>query len=158
MAVKYFAYGSNMADAVMTENCPPHRFLGVARLPDHRVMFNRRSVRTGTGVADVMPAGGESVWGVLYEVDEAGLASLDRKEGYDRAYRREPLAVELASDGSRQLAMTYSVREKEPVEVQPSESYLESILSAADERGLPAAYVEALREHGLSISAPPVRR
>jgi cation transport regulator ChaC len=146
VAVKYFAYGSNMAEAVMTERSSRHRFLGVARLPEHRLMFNRRSVRTGSGVADVVPAAGESVWGVLYELDDPGLAALDSKEGYDWAYVREPLDVELVSDGSRQPAVTYTVKEKEPAEVEPSTEYLEGIISAATERGLPAAYIDGLRE------------
>ena len=153
MAVKYFAYGSNMAEAVMTERSRRHRFLGVARLPDHRLMFNRRSIRTGSGVADVVPASGESVWGVLYELDDAGLAALDRKEGHDWAYVREPLVVELSADGSRQRAVTYTVKEKEPVEVEPSADYLEGIISAASERGLPAAYIDSLRELRSRVAA-----
>jgi gamma-glutamylcyclotransferase len=153
VAVKYFAYGSNMAEAVMTERSRRHRFLGVARLPDHRLMFNRRSIRTGSGVADVVPASGESVWGVLYELDDAGLAALDRKEGHDWAYVREPLVVELSADGSRQPAVTYTVKEKEPVEVEPSADYLEGIISAASERGLPAAYIDSLRELRSRVAA-----
>jgi gamma-glutamylcyclotransferase len=152
VAVKYFAYGSNMAEAVMTERSRRHRFLGIARLPDHRLMFNRRSVRTGSGVADVVPAAGESVWGVLYELDDAGLAALDRKEGYDWAYVREPLAVELTSDGSRQPAVTYTVKEKEPAEVEPSTEYLEGIIAAAAERGLPVAYIDGLRQLRARVS------
>jgi gamma-glutamylcyclotransferase (GGCT)/AIG2-like uncharacterized protein YtfP len=155
MAVKYFAYGSNMADAVMAEKCPGYRFLGVARLPDHRLMFNRRSVRTGTGVADVAPSDGAEVWGALYEIDDACLASLDRKEGNDWAYTREALPVELASDGKRQRAVTYIVRDKEPVEVVPSTAYLDGIVSAAKERGLPARYIDSLRERRDQLVANP---
>lgn len=120
---------------------------------DPCLMFNRRSIRTGTGVADVVPAAGESVWGVLYEVDDAELALLDRKEGYDWAYVREPLAAELAGDGSRQRAVTYTVRDKEPVEVNPSNDYLEGIISAAIERGLPSGYVDSLKRLRGGIAA-----
>jgi gamma-glutamylcyclotransferase len=146
MAVKYFAYGSNMAELVMEQKCPGHRFLGVARLPDHRLMFTRRSVRTGTGVADVVPVQGESVWGTLYEIDDDELATLDRKEGNGWAYVREPLDVELVGDGSPQEALAYTVKEKEPTEVPPSREYLDGMIAAASERGLPAGYVEALKE------------
>src|SRR5687767_11029999 len=100
MAVKYFAYGSNMSPTVMTATCRRQRLLGVARLADYRLMFNRRSVRTGTGVADVVPAKGTSVWGALYELDEKDLPAIDRKEGYHWAYTREPLVVQLYEDGS----------------------------------------------------------
>jgi cation transport regulator ChaC len=142
VAVRYFAYGSNMAESVMAEKCPRHRLIGVARLPGHRLMFNRRSIRTGTGVADVVPAAGEEVWGVLYELADDDLAALDQKEGHDWAYLREPLEVEC--DGTPSRAITYVVRDKEPAEVEPSREYFEGIVAAARERGLPRTYVDAL--------------
>jgi gamma-glutamylcyclotransferase len=144
MAVKYFAYGSNMSLTVMTANCRRHRFLGVARLADHRLMFNRRSVRTGTGVADVVPAKGTNVWGALYELDDEDLPAIDRKEGYDWAYTREPLAVQLCDDGSEHLALTYTVRRKEPTEVRPSPEYLDGLINAGRELGLPEGYQQFL--------------
>jgi gamma-glutamylcyclotransferase len=144
MTVKYFAYGSNMSPTVMSANCRRHRFLGVARLADHRLMFNRRSVRTGTGVADVVPAKGISVWGALYEVDEDDLSAIDRKEGYDWAYTRAPLAVQLYDQGSEHVALTYTVRRKEPTEVCPSPEYLDGLIDAARELGLPEGYLRFL--------------
>lgn len=65
MAMEYFAYGSNMDEEVMQACCPAHRFFGAARLDDHRLAFTRRSVRTETGVAYVVPDTGQAVWGVL---------------------------------------------------------------------------------------------
>ena len=62
MTITYFAYASNMAPEVITRLCPRARYLGVARLTDHRLAFTRRSVRTGTGVADIVPAPGKTVW------------------------------------------------------------------------------------------------
>jgi gamma-glutamylcyclotransferase (GGCT)/AIG2-like uncharacterized protein YtfP len=144
MAVKYFAYGSNMSPTVMTAACRGHRFLCVARLPDHQLMFNRRSIRTGTGVADVVPAKGISVWGALYELDDEDLPAIYRKEGYDWAYTREPLAVQLCDDGSEHLALTYTVRRKEPTEVPPSPEYLDGLIDAATELGLPEHYLQFL--------------
>jgi hypothetical protein len=38
--------------------CPAHRFVRVARLDDHQLMFTRRSERNGSGVADVVPEAG----------------------------------------------------------------------------------------------------
>jgi len=142
MAVRYFAYGSNMAEALMMEHCPGHRLLGTACLRGHRLMFNRRSIRTGSGVADVVPADGEDVWGVLYELEDEELEVLDLKEGHDWAYVRVQLEVE--HGGVREPALTYVVKEKEPAEVEPSQEYLAGILAAARMRGLPAAYIERL--------------
>src|SRR5580704_18310032 len=97
MAICYFAYGSNMAPSVMAQLCPGHRILGVAWLDGYRIAFTRRSVRTGTGVADIVEERGSTVWGVVYEVGEGGFASLDRKEGHGWAYVRESFTVRLES-------------------------------------------------------------
>jgi gamma-glutamylcyclotransferase (GGCT)/AIG2-like uncharacterized protein YtfP len=137
----YFAYGANMAESVMAEHCPGHVFVGVAELPGHRFAFSRRSVRTGTGVADVVTDLARSVWGVLYEVDD--LAALDAKEGAGWAYDRCPVTVRV--DGEPRDAIAYKVQRPEPDEVAPSDEYVAGILTAARARGLPGDYIEQLR-------------
>jgi gamma-glutamylcyclotransferase (GGCT)/AIG2-like uncharacterized protein YtfP len=144
VGVTYFAYGANMAEGVMGAFCPGHRLLGRAELPDHRLAFSRRSVRTGTGVADVVPASGRSVWGVLYEVDDSDLDALDRKEGNGWAYDRSEVAVRAAGREPGVSAVTYCVREREAAEVTPSRAYVEGLIQAARDRGLPATYVAEL--------------
>ena len=142
--MEYFAYGSNMAADAMATACPDHRLIGVAVLDDHALMFNRRSIRTHSGVADVVPRTGSQVWGVLYEVDDDCLAAIDRKEGASWAYVRAEVTVRVPEIGSEHRAITYVVRDKEPAEVTPSSDYLDRLVSAATERGLPPEYVEAL--------------
>lgn len=149
VSIAYFAYGSNMAERVMAERCPGHTFVGVAELPGHRFAFSRRSIRTGTGVSDVVEDPAGSVWGVLYEVED--LAALDAKEGAGWAYDRCDVTVLV--DGEPHEAITYKVMRPEPEEVTPSEEYLAGILSAAAERDLPAAYREQLA--GSVSSSPP---
>jgi gamma-glutamylcyclotransferase len=144
MTVTYFAYASNMAPEVIARLCPQHRYLGVACLADHRLAFTRRSVKTGTGVADIIEAPGETVWGVLYKIADDELAAIDRKEGQGWAYTRVILPVRLEADGSECAAVTYTVRAKEPAEIAPSRQYLGQVIAAAHERGLPGPYVERL--------------
>jgi cation transport regulator ChaC len=139
----YFAYGSNMSQPVMEAACPGHRLLGLARLPDHRLAFTRRSVRTGSGVADVVADPGGVVWGVLYELGDEGLATLDAKEGAGWAYERREMRV-YADDGSPCDAAVYVVIEKSPEAIPPSDEYGLRLVEAARERGLPGDYVEAL--------------
>jgi gamma-glutamylcyclotransferase len=144
VSVTYFAYGANMAAGIMGAFCPGHRLLGTAELPAHRLAFSRRSVRTGTGVADVVPADGRSVWGVLYELDRDGLDALDRKEGNGWAYGRARVAVRPNGDEPSVTAVTYRVCRREPAEVTPSAQYLEGLIAAARDRGLPTAYLAEL--------------
>jgi gamma-glutamylcyclotransferase (GGCT)/AIG2-like uncharacterized protein YtfP len=142
--VKYFAYGSNMAGPVMDVACPEHRFLGPARLPGYRFAFMRRSVRTGTGVADIVPDPESSVWGALYELERDRLGALDRKETLGAAYAHLDVVV-LTTDGTSHSAMAYSVITKEPVEVRPSLAYVQGLIQGASERSLPEDYLASLQ-------------
>jgi gamma-glutamylcyclotransferase len=138
----YFAYGSNMASAEMASWCPSYRFLGAARLPDHRLELRRRSIRWGGGAVDIVAAPGESVWGALYELPDEALARLDEKEGAGWAYGRREMAVEL--DGRARVALVYEVIDKEPREVPPTPEYARLLAEGARERGLPEEYVARL--------------
>jgi gamma-glutamylcyclotransferase (GGCT)/AIG2-like uncharacterized protein YtfP len=144
MADPYFAYASNMAEGVIESLCPRHRLLGVAELAGHRLAFTRRSIRTGSGVADIVPADGHSVWGVLYELDAAGLTAIDEKEGSGWAYRRVKVRVRLAGGARERDALAYAVLAPEQSEIRPAARYLRGLLDAARERGLPAEYIAEL--------------
>ena len=151
--MRYFAYGSNMAAREMDPWCPGNRFLGPARLGDHRLELRRRSVRWGGGAVDAVPAPGESVWGALYELPDGALDSLDAKEGEGIAYRRRTATVAL--DGEPGEAVLYEVVDPEPEEVPPTEEYAATLLDAAAERGLPSDYAHRLRELlGVSVPRP----
>jgi len=142
--MKYFAYGSNMAGPVMDAACAEHRFLGPARLPGYRFAFLRRSVRTGTGVADIVPDPHGSVWGALYELQRDRLGALDRKETLGSAYEHLDVVV-LTNDGTSHRAMAYSVIAKEPVEICPSLAYVQGLVQGAHERSLPENYLASLQ-------------
>lgn len=142
--MRYFAYGSNMAGLVMDAACARHRFLGPAHLPGYRLAFARRSVRTGTGVADILPDPAGVVWGALYELERDQLGALDRKETLGSAYEHLDVVV-LTHNGVSHRAMAYSVIAKEPVEVCPSLAYVQGLIQGARERSLPEDYVAALR-------------
>jgi gamma-glutamylcyclotransferase len=136
-----FVYGSNLAASEMETWCPEARFAGVARLPDHRLALNRRSIRWGGGAVDVVRVPGEEVWGVLYEVPDGTLDRLDAKEGEGWAYRRVALRVE-TDDGRPLDVEAYEVIDKEPREVPATPEYAALLLRGARERGLPEGYVE----------------
>ena len=144
MTEAYFAYASNMASDVIARLCPGHRYLGAASLADHRLAFTRRSVKTGTGVADIVPSPGETVWGALYEIEDRQLAAIDRKEGLGWAYTRVRIPILLAKSRQEYRALTYMVIHREPTEISPSRQYLDNIIAAARARGLPIPYIKQL--------------
>jgi gamma-glutamylcyclotransferase (GGCT)/AIG2-like uncharacterized protein YtfP len=141
--VNYFAYGANMSQEVMRTSAPAHRFLGAARLAGHRLAFTRRSVITGTGVADIVRDAGAAVWGALYLLDPRDFEQLDRKEGLGSAYVREQVSVTLGQEEIHGV-LAYTVRVKEAVEIRPSAAYLHLLLDGAAERGLPEPYLATL--------------
>jgi gamma-glutamylcyclotransferase len=140
---EYFAYGSNVSAAVMRATCSRHHYLGRARLPGHRLAFTRRSVRTGTGVADVVADARRDVWGALYAIEAEDLDALDRKEGAGWAYERRSVRVH-ADGGAAHEAIAYFVKSPSPVEIPPSTAYARQLTEAARERELPDEYIAAL--------------
>lgn len=138
----YFAYGSNLASAVMLERCPeavPH---GSARLDDHRLTFRLPSRRWGGHAADIAREAGQSVWGVLWEITPRHLSVLDQYEAsYDR-YQVQPINARPVD------AVTYRVKRGLIVPAGPPHpTYLEHLIEGATEHCLPEEYVAELRSH-----------
>jgi gamma-glutamylcyclotransferase len=143
---KYFAYGSNLSYEQICDRCPSHEFVSVAELREYRLAFTRYSKNRACGVADVVPAQGESVWGVVYELSEADLAELDGQEGAHLtppAYMRLNVQV-VGVDGQVWDAITYEVANKAADVHVPSTEYLGLIKAGALKWDLPQAYQEGL--------------
>ena len=149
----YFAYGSNLDVQQMTRRCPGATVVGLGELRDHRLTFPLTSHDWDGGVASVAVAHGESVWGVIYELSDADLASLDHYEGcvgpgnQHNVYDRETISVQLvrADDGSfprRLRAWIYLARPSNPS--RPSRRYLDAILAGARHHKLPDDYIVKL--------------
>ena len=83
----YFAYGSNLCVTQMALRCPDAADPRPAVLADHDWLINQR------GVATVEPFAGNQVHGVLWQVSDDDLATLDSAEGVPVRYRRDRLTV-----------------------------------------------------------------
>lgn len=114
-------------------------------MPGYRLAFTRYSRQRRGGSADVVADVLSEVWGVLYEVDEACLSSMDKVEGVPHAYRRERLTV-FGDNGEAFEAITYVANKTG--EFRPSKAYLEVILRGARAHGLPVEYVRMLEQIG----------
>ncbi len=141
MSELYFGYASNMEPPVFRRRCPGAKAVGRARLPGYRLAFSRYSRQRRGGSADVVEDASSEVWGVLYEVDDACLASMDRVEDVPTAYRRERVTV-LDDAGHPQEAITYVANKTG--EFLPSREYLEAIVRGARAYGLPPEYIQVL--------------
>ena len=140
----------------MKGRCPSARFVGVAKLPNHRLSFTRKSVKRGRGVADAVAERGRDVWGVLFEIDERDVGSLDESEGYrpgrieNSYWRRECIVFVDGKNEQLIISQTYfAQRQRNPP--LPSQAYKDLILSGATHWRLPTEYLaqlNAIEVHG----------
>ena len=142
----YFAYGSNLTEARLHENCPSARLVTVARLSGYRLAFTMRSDHWGGGVADIRPQPDGEVWGAVWCIAADEGARLDRQEGVHATPPRYcRLDVTVATpDGEPLDCLAYQVIAPEADHVPPSRAYHETMLRGARACGLPSHYVENL--------------
>ncbi len=141
----YFAYGSNMLSRQMEQRCPGAKPVATGLLRGWRFLINRR------GVASIVADEAGSVRGVVWELTDGHLRSLDGYEGVPDWYRRRMVDVELPERG--EVACVTYIDESEGGDVPgpPREGYLEKIVEGAINFRLPPAYISFLR----SFSAAP---
>jgi gamma-glutamylcyclotransferase (GGCT)/AIG2-like uncharacterized protein YtfP len=146
--VPYFAYGSNLNPRQMSARCPGHRVLGRATLRDHALRFGGYGRDWAGAVATVVPAPGEVVHGVLFELTPEHVRALDEYEGYDgpgegtNLYERVERMV-VTADGGAVAALTYVMVPAEPG--LPSRRYIDAILAGMIHHGLPEETIRTLR-------------
>jgi phage replication-related protein YjqB (UPF0714/DUF867 family) len=131
----YFAYGSNLCVRQMARRCPGAVDPRPATLADHDWLINER------GVATVEPFDGSQVHGVVWQLTDHDLATLDSAEGVPVRYRRDRLTVH--TDDGPYPAWVYIDHRVEPG--PPREGYLERIIDGALHHGLPHRWIDFLR-------------
>lgn len=148
----YFAYGSNMDPRQIRRRCPSSRFISTAVLKDHRLAFTLYSKRRRCGVANVLPAAGHKVHGILYRINGCrDWATLDAAEGYKpgrrrgNRYRKAHLRVYKVNYPKTVMSWIYlGIVEISPP--PPSAAYLGQMLAGADHWGLPETYRQFITE------------
>jgi len=139
----YFAYGSNMNREQMHQRCPNHKLMGIARLPDHRMIFPRTSQRwDNLGVASIEHSIGDEVWGALYIMTQSDWDILDGKELLGISYIKKTINV-ITFDYHNIYALTYIARREKPN--PPSKRYMTQIISGAEQLRLPQDYIDKLK-------------
>lgn len=126
----------------MKRRCPSAKFVAAARLRDYELHFAGTSTMWGGGVADLKPAKGKIVEGVLWEIAEVDLKALDEYEGYPKVYVRKNVEVETLDERKVQAFAYFMVRPG--TYKAPSRRYLQLLVSGAEEHGLSDEYVMRL--------------
>ena len=147
-----FAYGSNMDAQAMAQRCPRGKLLGRARLPRHRVAL------LPDGYATLVRDAAATAHGVLWDVSFGELAALDRYEGEGYVKVSQPVLREV---GAPVRALVYFGKYfgKPGTRLgRAPDDYMQQIVAAAIEAGLPGEHVDFLRRLGGDDLAPPTTR
>ena len=132
----YFAYGSNMAARQMTTLCVSPAALGVTAIHGYAFRIASR------GYATIVEEPGTVVHGLLWSLTDDDLIALDRFEAVAEGhYYRSVIRVPF--QGNQIEAQVYRASDPTPGTAQPG--YLEEIIRAAQELGLPSTYISMLR-------------
>ena len=142
MAIKYFAYGSNLDLPQMKRRCPSSKLISKGSLSGYRLTFNRFSSGWGGGVADVIQEQDSEVWGLVFEISDSDLERLDRYEGCYKEqtslYERWKAVIDIPN-GQVCDVWVYTVVEKQKF-VPPTSEYLQIIKDAAVKWNFPKSY------------------
>ena len=127
----YFAYGMNTDPGAMALRTGMPTPLGRGLVRDHAFRFAVH--------ADVFPEPGTNTFGVLWELDDSQLASLDIREGYPTYYNRKIVDVE--SGGQVYKAWMYYMTPGHIIS-PPYDGYYKMLTSGYTAFSVPMAQIE----------------
>ncbi|CAL4101429.1 unnamed protein product [Meganyctiphanes norvegica] len=149
----YFAYGSNLLTDRIHVNNPSARKVDVGKLKDYCLGFDYFSQRWKGAAATIMKEKGQHMYGVLWELDDEHMKSLDEQEGVEKGiYEVHPVTVEI-TNGELVQARSYKIIRPPETDKRPSKVYMDVILKGARENGLPEEYIkylESIEHNGYS--------
>lgn len=141
----YFAYGMNTDPGAMSERLAKASSaplaIGAAVLPDWQFRF--------AYYADVQPAKGSQVGGVLWKISAEHLSALDAREGFPYFYDRKIVTVHV--NGQTVGAWVYFMQSGEPT-APPAESYLDMLVRGYTAHGVDLYQVHSARADAERIS------
>ncbi len=144
--ISYFAYGSNLDQNQMRKRCPESNLVGKFVLKNYRLGFTifSSAAHRQCGCADVIKSDEDEVWGLVYEISDSDLISLDKYEGHPRFYKRFTTKVYDEFNHER-VVESYEVIEKNPKHQEPSQDYFNIISNAVEKWDFPESYKNFLR-------------
>lgn len=137
----YFAYGSCMSLKDFKRTVPNPKLVGPATLYDYKLAFTKYAESRKGGVADIVPAKGEKVEGILYDIED--FVELDKREGHPTLYQRFLVNVVPFGETTPVEVSTYEVVKKDYEDLKPSQEYMDIIMDGSG--ALSDEYQEALK-------------
>ena len=156
----YFAYGPDMNPEQISARCDEPEVFMVAHLPEYSLKFFGYADRWDGGLESVIESPGDKVFGVLYKVNYSDADYLDACQGArldgTGPYFQFPVEV-IGADGNLYSVFTYK-KSSFGEATLPSSGYLDYIIAGAVARGLPAEYIEHLKQINSKHTDEPLPR
>ena len=135
----YFAYGLNMNLEFMRRVCGWHfTVIGAGVLENYEFGSDTR------GYVNIRSCLGQKVFGLIYEVDDKCLKSLDEFEGYPEVFGRKAVGVR-GMGGKNYRVWVYLEGSENFGKNEIREEYLKRVLVGARENRLPEEWINFLR-------------
>lgn len=141
----YFAYGSCMNKADLHRTTPDATLISTAIVPNYKLDYSINSINRAGGVADIIPAEGHKVEGILWDVPD--FSTLDKREQSPYTYEQTPIILQTPTGEVE--AITYTAVFKD-TPVKPSPEYLQLLLTPA--LPLSANYLYELEAYANSLT------
>ena len=129
----YIIYGRHLSKAHMQSHCPTANPIAVATLKDHQLVFQGREYGPGA-IANVIPAKGQDVPVVIWELSEQDELHMDIDQGACPGFRRKE-RVNIEVNGETLQALIY-VTDPGPYGV-PTDRYLRPMVEGYRDFDLP---------------------
>jgi hypothetical protein len=143
----YFAYGGNMNREQIESRCTKPEVLAVAKIPDLKLDFFDHGKVWDSGLESAVAAPGHDLWGVVYKLSAYAQDSLDdhqdiRLDGTGAYFHYPAIATD---DMGKTYKVLFYKKDNRSEHSKPSREFLDFLVKGAEERGLPAAYIDELR-------------
>ena len=107
----------------------------------YKLVFNKKSTSNpNISYANLADQPDDITWGVLYEIDKEDFVRLERD--YEDGYKQQPVKVNVCGRAVDAVTFISDITCNAP----PGKSYIQRILTGAEEKGLPADYIEKIRQ------------
>ena len=149
--IPYLAYGSNLHPQRLRARVGAPLAARTVRLAGWSLRFHKRS-RDGSGKCDIVPAGNQHIYGVIYSLTRAAKERLDDIEGVGFGYDITELRVPGVGTVTTYRAHDHAIDGG----LSPYSWYHQLVLAGARHHGFPASYLDDL--NGITTLEDPDRR
>jgi len=142
--MKYLAYGSNMHPIRLKQRTPSAKFYKIISLKGYKLKFHKIG-RDGSGKCNIFFTGdvNDTIYGVIYEIDECDIKYLDEAEGLGQGYIKKFLYIKEIEE---EVFFYSAQNEFIDNSLKPYSWYKALVLEGAKYFRLPSNYIEEIKK------------